>query len=153
MANNLRPKHFSSGLSDLGNPKLVHGGVPPTDERQVERYNRTILAALRAYVTEHLDDWDASRARSPTATTPKSIVLRALAHWSSRSVDLRYTWPSKTRPHPANPSLNWSVSSFWLSSKPSWAPLMGTSDRRRLATKRTSKRPSGHLQTTSAKDR
>ncbi len=32
MAKNLRP-NISSGLSDLGNPKLVHGGVPPTDQR------------------------------------------------------------------------------------------------------------------------
>ncbi len=47
-----------SRLLDSGNSKYVHGGYHPKANGQAESYNRTILVALRAYVTDHLDILD-----------------------------------------------------------------------------------------------
>lgn len=51
-------KHFQAVCQTLGIKNLFTAAYHPQTNGQAERYNRTILAALRAYVADHLDDWD-----------------------------------------------------------------------------------------------
>ncbi len=51
-------KHFQAVCQTLGIRNLFTAPYHAQTNDQVERYYRTVLAALRGYVTEHLDDWD-----------------------------------------------------------------------------------------------
>jgi Integrase core domain/Chromo (CHRromatin Organisation MOdifier) domain len=51
-------KFFQAACAELGISKLFTTAYHPQTNGQVERYNRTILAALRAYVAKRQDDWD-----------------------------------------------------------------------------------------------
>ncbi len=49
---NFTDKHFQAVFQTLGIRNLFTAAYHPQTNDQVELYNRTILAALRAYVTE-----------------------------------------------------------------------------------------------------
>jgi transposase InsO family protein len=51
-------KFFQAACAELGISKLFTIAYHPQTNWQVERYNRTILAALRAYFAKRQDDWD-----------------------------------------------------------------------------------------------
>jgi transposase InsO family protein len=51
-------KFFQAACAELGIDKVFTTAYHPQTNGQVERYNRTILAALRAYVAKRQDDWD-----------------------------------------------------------------------------------------------
>jgi transposase InsO family protein len=51
-------KFFQTACAELGISKVFYTAYQPHTNGQVERYNRTILAALRAYVVKRQDDWD-----------------------------------------------------------------------------------------------
>jgi transposase InsO family protein len=51
-------KFFQAVCAELGVKKTFTTAYHPQTNGQVERYNRTILAALRAYVSKRQDDWD-----------------------------------------------------------------------------------------------
>ncbi len=51
-------KHFQEVPQILGIRNLFTVAYHPQANSPAERYNRTIIEAFRAYVTEHLDDWD-----------------------------------------------------------------------------------------------
>ncbi len=78
-------KHFQAICLTLGIRNLFTAAYHPQNNGEVER---SILAALRAYETEHLDDWDRF-ASAISYGYNTQVVLQALAHFSSRSVDLR----------------------------------------------------------------
>jgi transposase InsO family protein len=51
-------KFFQAVCSELGIRKIITTDYRPQTNGQVERYNRTILASLRGYVSKRQDDWD-----------------------------------------------------------------------------------------------
>jgi transposase InsO family protein len=51
-------KYFQAVCAELGVKKVFTTAYHPQTNGQVERYNRTILAALRGYVARRQDDWD-----------------------------------------------------------------------------------------------
>jgi hypothetical protein len=51
-------RFFQAVCAELGIKKLFTSAYHPQTNGQVERYNRTIVEALRAYVSERQDDWD-----------------------------------------------------------------------------------------------
>ena len=51
-------KFFQAVCGELGVKKVFTTAYHPQSNGQVERYNRTILAALRGYVARRQDDWD-----------------------------------------------------------------------------------------------
>jgi transposase InsO family protein len=51
-------KFFLAVCRELGITKVFTSAYHPQTNGQVERYNRTILNALRGYVTERQNDWD-----------------------------------------------------------------------------------------------
>jgi hypothetical protein len=51
-------KFFQAVCSELGIRKIFTTAYHPQTNGQVERYNRTILASLRGYVSKRQDDWD-----------------------------------------------------------------------------------------------
>jgi transposase InsO family protein len=51
-------KFFQAACAELGISKVFTTAYHPQTNGQVERYNRTILAALRAYVAKRQDEWD-----------------------------------------------------------------------------------------------
>jgi hypothetical protein len=51
-------KFFQAVCAELGVKKVFTTAYHPQTNGQVERYNRTILAALRGYVARRQDDWD-----------------------------------------------------------------------------------------------
>jgi transposase InsO family protein len=51
-------KVFQAVCSELGIRKMFTTAYHPQTNGQVERYNRTILASLRGYVSKRQDDWD-----------------------------------------------------------------------------------------------
>ena len=51
-------KFFQTACVELGIAKGFTTAYHPQTNGQVERYKRTILAALRAYVANRQDDWD-----------------------------------------------------------------------------------------------
>jgi transposase InsO family protein len=51
-------KFFQAACAELGSDKVFMTAYHPQTNEQVDRYNRTILAALRAYVAKLQDDWD-----------------------------------------------------------------------------------------------
>jgi transposase InsO family protein len=51
-------KFFQAVCSEMGIQKIFTTAYHPQTNGQVERYNRTILASLRGYVSKRQDDWD-----------------------------------------------------------------------------------------------
>jgi Integrase zinc binding domain/Integrase core domain len=51
-------KFVQAACAELGIANVFTTAYHPKTNGQVERYNRTILAALRAYVAKRQDDWD-----------------------------------------------------------------------------------------------
>jgi hypothetical protein len=51
-------KFFQTVCSELGIRKIFKTAYHPQTNGKVERYNRTILASLRGYVSKRQDDWD-----------------------------------------------------------------------------------------------
>jgi transposase InsO family protein len=51
-------KVFQAVCSELGIRKIFTTAYHPQTNGQVERYNRTILAYLRVYVSKRQDEWD-----------------------------------------------------------------------------------------------
>jgi transposase InsO family protein len=51
-------KFFQAVCAELGVKKVFTTAYHPQTNGQVERYNRTILSALRGYVARRQDDWD-----------------------------------------------------------------------------------------------
>jgi hypothetical protein len=51
-------KFFQAACAELGIRKVFTTAYHPQTNGQVERYNRTIVEALRAYVSRRQDDWD-----------------------------------------------------------------------------------------------
>jgi RNase H-like domain found in reverse transcriptase/Reverse transcriptase (RNA-dependent DNA polymerase)/Integrase zinc binding domain/Integrase core domain/Chromo (CHRromatin Organisation MOdifier) domain len=51
-------KFFQAVCAELGVKKVFTTAYHPQSNGQVERYNRTILSALRGYVARRQDDWD-----------------------------------------------------------------------------------------------
>jgi transposase InsO family protein len=51
-------KFFQAVWSELGIQKIFTKAYHPQTNGRVERYNRTILASLRGYVSKRQDDWD-----------------------------------------------------------------------------------------------
>jgi hypothetical protein len=51
-------KFFQAACAELGIKKVFTTAYHPQTNGQVERYNRTLVEALRAYVSRRQDDWD-----------------------------------------------------------------------------------------------
>jgi hypothetical protein len=51
-------KFFQAVRAELGSQKVLTTAYNNHTKRQVERYNRTILAYIRGYVAARKDDWD-----------------------------------------------------------------------------------------------
>jgi transposase InsO family protein len=51
-------KYFQAAYAELGLSKVFTTAYHPQTNGQVERYNRMMLANLRAYVAKRQDDWD-----------------------------------------------------------------------------------------------
>ena len=56
-------KFFQAVCTELGIKKLFTTAYHPQANGQVERYNRTLVQALRAYVSKRLDDWETTSRR------------------------------------------------------------------------------------------
>ena len=78
-------KFFQSVCNILGTRNLFTTSYHPQTNGQVERYNRTILAGLRSYCSEHGKDWDNfshavtfgynNTVHRATSLTPAQLVL------------------------------------------------------------------------------
>jgi transposase InsO family protein len=51
-------KFFLAVCAELGIKKIFTTAYHPQTNGQFERYNRTILASIRAYVSQRKDDWE-----------------------------------------------------------------------------------------------
>jgi transposase InsO family protein len=51
-------KFFQAACAELSIKKVFTTAYHPQTNGQVERYNRTLVEALRAYVSRRQDDWD-----------------------------------------------------------------------------------------------
>jgi transposase InsO family protein len=51
-------KFFQDACAELGIKKVFTTSYHPQTNEQVERYNRTLVEALLAYVSRRQDDWD-----------------------------------------------------------------------------------------------
>ena len=78
-------KFFQACCIELGIKQVFTTAYHPQCNGQVERFNRTILSQLRAYVGEHQNDWDLyhgaltysynNQIHSSTGVTPFELVL------------------------------------------------------------------------------
>lgn len=78
-------KFFAAVTARLGTRHLMTTAYRPQTNGQVERFNRTVVARLRHFVTEHQTNWDQyvqlltheynDQVHRPTGTTPFSFVL------------------------------------------------------------------------------
>jgi transposase InsO family protein len=92
----------------LGSTKTRTAPYRPQSDGQVERFNRTLLNMLSAFVTDQALDWDdhlpyvcmayRSSQNSSTGCTPYSMVY---GRECTMPIDLMYPDPSKTTPAPA----------------------------------------------------
>ena len=72
-------------MQTAGHFECLYVYIPPQANGQVERYNRTILAMLRNYVSEHQSDWEEyasaltyayhNHVHRSTSTTPFDLML------------------------------------------------------------------------------